>query len=150
MLTFKGLDHKSVIYFIQKGEIGCSSMHRKYSQYVRLLSIFIRVVYVVFLFFFSIFRAKDRTVYLRRRISTGRGRRFYQLKLVSTQRKNQQDQLLKNSYWYQFKNWFQGTILRSSMTKCHGCEKKVKQNNVVIKDFHDVTVNICEDCKKDI
>ena len=35
MLIFKGLDHKSVIYFIQKGEIELFPMNRKYSQYVR-------------------------------------------------------------------------------------------------------------------
>lgn len=99
---------------------------------------------------FQTYRAKNRTLYLRRKITTGRGRRSYQLKLVSTQRKNQHDQLMKNSWYYQFRNWFEITVLKSSTTKCHGCDKKVKKEDFDVKDFHDVSVNICKDCQKDI
>ena len=89
-------------------------------------------------------------MYLRRRITIGRGRRSYQLELVSIGRKNQHDQLLKNSWLYQFQNWFDRAVLKSSMTKCHGCDKAVKQKNVDAKDFHGVSVDICKDCQKDI
>ena len=137
MHTFKDFDHKSAICSIQKGEAYCIQDFFQINTY--LLTVY-----------FQTYRAKNRTLYLRRKITTGRGRRSYQLKLVSTQRKNQHDQLMKNSWYYQFRNWFEITVLKSSTTKCHGCDKKVKKEDFDVKDFHDVSVNICKDCQKDI
>ena len=87
---------------------------------------------------------------MRKKIINGRGKRFYQMKLVATQRKRKHDELLKNSYWYRFEFWFDYSFWSPSETMCHGCDKEVKKRDIHIMNFEDVGVFICKDCMKDV
>ena len=101
------------------------------------------------MFAIILYRALNRTVFLRKKIINGRGRRSYQLKLVATQRKKKHDQLLNVSYRYKFECWFYN-LRNPSMTTCHGCNKDTKKKYIHEVTFENVIVNICEDCMKDI
>lgn len=133
MLTYKDFAPNSVIYSIRKG-----NSIKKFSSLVqRLIS---KILY----------RAQNRIAYLRKKIKTGRGKRFYQLKLVATQRKRKHDRLLENSYWYQFKCWFNHSVWNSSEIMCNGCDKEVKKKSLHVMNFDNTTCFICADCMKDV
>ena len=87
--------------------------------------------------------------FLRKKIITGRGRRFYQLKLVASQRRRKHDQLLKNSYWYRIKCWL-SYEWSPTETMCHGCKKDVKKEKIHTMNFDNASCFICPDCMQDV
>ena len=95
------------------------------------------------MFAIILYRALNRTVFLRKKIINGRGRRSYQLKLVATQRKKKHDQLLNVSYRYKFECWFYN-LRNPSMTTCHGCNKDTKKKYIHEVTFENVIVNILD------
>ena len=100
--------------------------------------------------------ARERGIYLHKKIKAGRGNRRFQLKLVATRQKKKQDRLLEMPSSKRLRKYISDCFAKCKTdvkVACHGCSTKCEKDEFQTRTFQDfegtIEVILCNDCLKD-